>query len=177
MRNFIKEALQQAARNMQMTKSGLVVPAPYVKGLHYGGFDGYEEWIQECIMKSCHEARGVMPDELSEITAFALWAAPGDVTVVYEKHSRVLELIDRCVEAFADKLGLQVRGVDPKEKEQIRRADGLRQTGTLLVVAGRVVDEDDHELLYKKFKLSTSAWHPASMEEAEAVPTRRYLLG
>ena len=177
MRNFMKEAFQQIAMNLQLTKSGLAVPAPYVKGQHFGGFEGYEEWIRECILKACHEARNVKPDELSEMTAFALWAGPGDVSVKYGKHSEVLEDIDRCVEVFADEHGLQDRGVDPKEKEQIRRADGLRQSGTLLVVAGRVVVEDDHGTLYKRFKLSTSAWHPASREEAEAVPTRRYLLG
>ena len=175
--SFIKKALQGIAGNMQQTKAGLILPAPYVKGQHFGGFEGYAEWIQECILQACHEARNTPPHELSEITAFALWAGPGNISVAYERHNRILEMIEKCVEVFADKLGLQDRGVDPKEKEQIRRADSLRQVGTLLVVAGRVVDEEDHGTLYKRFKLSTSAWSPASMEEAQAVPKRKYILG
>ena len=56
---------------------------------------------------------------------------------------------------------------------QYRRAQGTRQLGTLVVIAMNVT-----ELINTgKLMTSISAWNPASVEEARAVPRRQYILG
>ena len=175
-RNFLREAVQKFATNMAETKSGLVVPRPYVAGQHFGGFDGYQPWIRDCVTAACTAARGVPPDELSEITALTLWTAedaPPDVFV--DKHGRVVRALDDYGARLVEE-NLADEGFRAKAAEQVRKADALRERGTLLVVAVRWENVEHDGRFTKDLALSVSAWNPASLEEARAVPKRKYQL-
>ena len=78
MGSAVARAIKQTYQNMKQRQSGLFVPPDYIAGRHFGGFRGYEPWIQECIRYACQQGRGIGPDELSEITANP--PVPGDLS-------------------------------------------------------------------------------------------------
>lgn len=173
----IKRALQHVAANLEQTKSGLLLPPEYIAGRHFGGFGGYEPWVQDCIRVSCKAVRGVGPDELSELTSLAMWTGPSGngeprVDFFVEKHAVVMQHFERYAERIGDLVGRPV-GLTEKVREQIRRVDGTRARGTLMVIALNPVEAESTGEL----KAATSAWNPASVEEAAAVPKQKYVLG
>jgi hypothetical protein len=174
----LKDVIGQAARNFVETKGGLLVPPTVVAGKHFGGFQGYEHWVQECIATACRHARpaggsawtGIEADELGEITAACMWEPPersdepAKVHVALGKHDEVMTLLERYAESIPGTEGLESGFL-----AQVTRAHGIRERGTLLVVALKVAFEEKGEIT-----ASVSAWNPASVEEALAVPAQKY---
>lgn len=167
----IKRALLQVVTNQLQLKSGLYVPEDYIAGKHYGGFGGYAEWIQDCIRTCCKSVRGVGLDELSEVTALAMWQKGAAVEFVVAKHADVLVMFDEYGARIADMTG--EGGLSAQVREQVRRVDGSRERGTLMVVCMNPVEAAETG----KLMACVSAWNPATIEEAAHVPKQRYVLG
>lgn len=162
----MKRALQQVAANMEQTRSGLYLPPEYIAGKHFGGFSGYEDWIQDCVRHCCQMVRGVGPDELPEVAAWAMWQ-PDGVLATVRKHGEIMRLMEDYAASIPNSSGLM-----DEARTQIRRVDGTRTTGTLLVIAMNPTRTE----LTNKLPMSVSAWVPSSVEEAKAVPRQEYQL-
>lgn len=202
--NFIKRAVQQVAATAetqrQMSGKGIFLPSDLMAGRHFGGFHGYDKWIQDCIRACCRVSHDVPPEELAELTGFALFQADDQEPIfVVQKHSDVMRMLDEYVERSMEELKASehetVENVE-KCREHVRRAEGTRVAGTLMVVALRWVNrpadtitiKDETGLgvkevqilgagLMKELRVSVSCWNPASVEEAKEVPKQGYLLG
>jgi hypothetical protein len=169
----IKRALKQVVQNQVQTRSGLFVPPDYIRGRHFGGFHGYAGWIQDCIRACCQGVRGVGPDELSELTAVAMWQEPHvGVMWVVHKHADAMAVLEQLGARVADATGRG--GLTDKFQKQVREADKLRERGTLLVVALNPVEAERSAT--GDLPASVSAWNPASVEEAQAVPEQKFRL-
>lgn len=166
----IKRALDLVLENHVQSRSGIYVPPAYIAGRHFGGFDGYSAWIQDCIRAACANVRGVGSDELSELTALTLWQ-PQEVLFTVAKHADTMALFEQFANRVADTSG--GGGLTANVIEQIQRVEGSRERGTLLVIALNPAESERTGEL----KACVSAWNPASFEEAAAVPKQRYLLG
>lgn len=166
----LKRAMQQVASNMEQTKSGLYLPPEYIAGKHFGGFSGYEDWIQDCVRHCCKMVRGVGKDELPELAAWAMWQPGGDdqILATVAKHNEIMRLMEDFAGGIRGSSGLM-----DEAKTQIRRVDGTRSTGTLLVIAMNPTKTE----LTQKVPMSVSAWVPADVDEAKAVPKQSYILG
>jgi len=174
--NALKRAFDKIRGNadttLKQTESGLWVPPDLIAGKHFGGFTGYDDWIQDCIRASCEAARGVGPDELSEITALASWSGPGNVEVYFGKHAVVLDMLEQFMGRIGELVGNGAT-MSPAARTQFSRAQGKRELGTILVIAMNLPEAEKTG----KLMTSVSAWNPASIEEAKAVPKQEYLLG
>ena len=172
MGDMIRRALDQTFHNMKQRQDGLIVPPDYIRGRHFGGFHGYEPWIQDCIRTACASVRGVGPDELSEITAVVSWVSQQEILCYFGKHAEAIESVRRFASAIGDTTGKH-DGLSQEAELQYSRTQGSRERGTLLVIAMNFTEAEKTGVL----KTSVSAWNPASVEEAQAVPAQKYLLG
>jgi hypothetical protein len=177
-REKIERVAAKITRNLVETKSGLVLPPAYVAGKHFGGIQGYEPWVRDCIHASVamvrdDEGREIGPDELSEHTALALWL-PGEPYVEVVPHRAVVPAVEALAALLGKELGCDLT-VSDAAKLHIARADGRRQRGTILVVALRWWVPEGKTCL--ELTESVSAWNTATLEEALAVPRQEYLLG
>lgn len=178
MGNLVQRALDATVGNMKQRASGLFVPSDYIAGKHFGGFHGYAPWIQDCIRYSCAAARGVGPDELSEITAIATWLDPnevdgtGHVSAVFFKHNEAIEKMRSFCAALGEFTGNK-QGLATEAETQYAKVQGSRERGTLVVIAMNFSEVPKQGRLMT----SVSAWNPASVEEAKAVPKQKYVLG
>jgi hypothetical protein len=167
----ISRAVKQVTKNVVQRASGLYVPPDYIAGKHFGGFNNYTPWIQDCIRACCESARGVGPDELSEITGLAFWQ-PERVEFVVKKHAEVMAILEQLAARIADQTQTG-EGLTAKIQEQILKVQGGRERGTLMVIALNPHEAEGSGEL----KACVSAWNPASIEEARAVPKQVYTLG
>ncbi len=176
----VKNALKRVVQGQVQTRSGLYVPPDYIRGQHFGGFHNYAPWIQDCIRACCQgvrhtgpEERRIGPDEISELTAVALWQEPPTpIHWVLQRHADAMAVLEQLGARVADATG--AGGLTEKFLKQVREADKLRERGTLLVIALNPVEAERHPT--GDLPACVSAWHPASVEEAEAVPERKFQL-
>src|SRR5580693_4592659 len=135
----IRRALQAAFEGNLKLKEGLWQPPDQVTGVHFKGFSGYDEWIQQCIRASLEAAREIrnMPDDLSEITSIVIYQdPPEDLHLALMKHADAVRALESLCERIAD--GAAARGcaigtgLSKEAREQVRRADGTRGRGALL---------------------------------------------
>lgn len=176
MGNWLERAREVIGKTMQRDTSGLYVPA-HMAGQHYGGFNGYTPWVQDCIRKACEVCRHVGPDELAEMTAIVAWiksdiSPEPDLHIFAVKHSEACEILEKTCNRIADMTKAE-EGMSKRAGEQLRAVQTTRAAGTLVVCALNLTEYEKTG----KLMLSLSTWSPASMEEALAVPKRTYMLG
>lgn len=177
--NWMERARDTILDNFRQRQSGLIVPPDYIAGKHFGGFSGYESWIQDCIRMSCEAVRGVGKEELAELTCIASWQGvqpdgSTSVTVWPLKHAEALDRLEKLAERIDHTTG-KSSGLSAAAKEQLHRVQGSRENGTLVVCAMNPVDAA--KSVSGELKFSFSAWNPADVEEAKNVPKQKYLLG
>ena len=192
----VARAIKQTLGNMLQRQSGVWVPPDYIAGRHFGGFKGYESWEQDCIRCACEAARGVGPDELSEITAIAGWVGPAidplvpvssilltnelvppepvpsqaEVHLSFWKHSDAIAKLKEFVQR-ASELTDHPGTLDTKCTEQYNRVQGSRELGSLIVISLNFTEW----ARLGRLMSCVSAWNPASVEEARTVPRQKYL--
>jgi hypothetical protein len=159
---------------------GLYVPA-HMAGQHYGGFEGYERWIQDCICATTYvvrDAKKDFPEELAEMTALAMWVSETDAPVVFVgAHDEIVVALVRYVEQCADKFRITNGTLSEAAHTHITRAHGTREHGAILVIACKWSDKPQGDHLVKSLDISPSVWRVADLEEALDIPKRTYVLG
>ena len=176
--SWLKRAMRMAKEGLVGQAQGLYVP-DYVAGQHYGGISGYEPWIQDCIYATFYAVRKrpgqqIGPEEMSELTSLVMWDEPSP-TVVIEPHAVIVRELETYFEWASEKLNVASEMTD-KAKEQVRRAHGTRELGTILVVGLRWLDSPKDGGVVKELRTAVSAWRTAAMDEALANPPRKYAL-
>jgi hypothetical protein len=166
-RSFIQEAIDRFTSN---SRGRLPKVPDVIAGKHFGGFQGYESWVQECARACLENTRGIGADEISELTAIAMWQAPPvPIHSTIQRHSVAMTLLEQYAGRIGDMTGKG--GLTDKVTEQIRLAQATRERGTLLVIALNPVEAERTGEL----KACVSAWNQAKLEEALAVPKQKYL--